>query len=70
MDNQKKTPWFSPKINPVHKGVYETMIRGENGKWFVAAKWYWDGVRWCWKSNIASPLFEQHRRWRGLAEKP
>lgn len=65
------TQWFEPHEKPVHKGTYQTQTWsdsdiGSTSFWVQGADWRWDGKQWCLFSDL--PLYDQHRRWRGIAK--
>ena len=73
----KLTPWFPPKIKPVHVGVYQREHCEPDQARFA----YWNGRYWClWGfdtpdaamdfGNLYTRAIVRHARWRGLAEKP
>lgn len=71
---QKYSPWFPPKIKPVHVGPYETRIYGVRDSYIRI----WNLTQWMVPEggsdgpllNQLFPCCEQNRSWRGLARKP
>ena len=66
----KLTPWFPPRVKPVHVGQYQTATRLESHPehFLVSAKW--DGKEWWFVHEFVGPLYNQEVYWRGLARKP
>ena len=69
----KRTPWFSPKVKPVHVGLYERKVKDFGSPWSFWNGEYWGG--WGGTPMIAvenkrHKSSRQDWQWRGLATKP
>ncbi len=62
---QTPTQWFDHLTNPVHSGVYETMVSVLS----PVLRHRWNGLVWVCEMNGTPELFQQ-RMWRGICEKP
>jgi hypothetical protein len=70
---KKYTDWFSPKIKPVHIGVYEVSL----GRFYSPPYAYWNGKRWGLAAlSVATAtnckltaVARQDKSWRGLTKK-
>ncbi len=77
---RKLTPWFLAKVKPTRVGVYELDWHGDGRRNGGMGFNYWDGRQWLFGSATPEatvrelptsiPLFNQRRRWRGLAADP
>lgn len=76
----KVTQWFSPRVNPVHKGFYERdyPARCTPAAMQFESRDYWDGKNWYlgyWDARRAELTYVNLQMdgvfsWRGLAVKP
>lgn len=74
---RQRTPWFSPAVNPTHRGVYEVIW--DYGDEVMVFFNRWDGRRWHWgnkelnhrdaKAYAPARKYGNPRMtgWRGLA---
>ena len=60
----KLSPWFPPRVKPVHVGWYHT--NNPTVKLFSASdfNWWWDGSKWLFSPNAKVCVY-QNRHWRG-----
>lgn len=74
--NLMLTDWFLPDVKPVRVGVYQTRIVGTDGFLHEPKYSFWTGERWMDSAVTISHavnrhfIGHQHKRWRGLSNKP
>lgn len=71
----KMTDWFSPRIKPVRKGVYQIQYTKTQSPTYTAMYATWDGRRWSIGSYKLSDGNHKHfagsnqkKFWRGFTE--
>lgn len=66
----KYSPWFPPRIKPVHAGPYDTTVYFIQDVPEYLLRAHWNGKRWMFDGNGVVALPNQRVYWRGLSRKP